>query len=54
MDCSKCAKEPWCPYLYMFNHDKEVGCIEFVDSDQKTYLSNTTISYKGEPYDTQN
>ena len=41
MSCYECLKKDYCPYIHRFNHDKNVGCIEFQDKDYITYISNT-------------
>lgn len=41
MKCNECLKKDYCTYIHHFNHDPNVGCIEFQDKDYKTYISNT-------------
>lgn len=41
MSCYECLKKDYCPYIRQFNHDKNVGCIDFQDKDYKTYITNT-------------
>ena len=41
MKCSKCLKMSFCPYIHYFNHDTSVGCIEFIDTESPTCISNT-------------
>ena len=61
MKCSKCLKMSFCPYIHYFNHDTSVGCMEFIDTESPTYISNTlnieenknnedyVVEYKGIP-----
>ena len=43
MKCYDCLKKDYCTYIHQFNHDLNVGCIEFQDKDRDytTYISNT-------------
>lgn len=43
MKCYNCVRKDYCTYIHQFNHDLNVGCIEFQDKDRDytTYISNT-------------
>lgn len=41
MSCYECLRKDYCPYINQFNHDKNVGCIDFQDEESKTYITNT-------------
>lgn len=41
MKCSKCLRKDYCVYIHQFDHNTNVGCIEFQDREYTTYISNT-------------
>lgn len=41
MNCKECYKEQWCPFIHYFNHNKDVGCIEFVRVGEQTIITTT-------------
>lgn len=41
MGCYNCVKKDYCTLIHHFNHDLNVGCIEFQDRDYTTYVSGT-------------
>ena len=51
MTCKDCCKYPYCPYLYYFNHDKDVTCLEFIKKDdyRTTIVTNNIENPKATP-----
>ena len=44
MTCKDCCNYPYCPYLCYFNHDKDVGCVEFIKAgDYRTTVVTNSI-----------
>ena len=45
MACKDCYSAKWCPYLHYFNHDRDVGCIDYIDANnyQTSVSTNTTV-----------
>lgn len=44
MKCEKCLRKNYCVYIHRFNHDPSVGCIEFINTENPTYISTTTLN----------